>query len=146
MAVTSQQILDFLTSNPGLTDAQIVSAMEQYGVSPAQMAQAVGIPEGEVISRVAATVPEGQAKLLGDTWVQPQYQVTGSGEDRQVGGIESVSVYRTSGGVNDQIATGTDVQQYSPTGEYQQTTQTQAVDNSMLPFILGAAGLLGAVS
>ena len=94
MAVTNEQILDFLTSNPGLSDAQIVSAMEQYGVSPAQMAQAVGIPEGEVISRVAATVPEGQAKLLGDTWVQPQYQVIGSGEDRQVGGIESVSTYK----------------------------------------------------
>lgn len=145
MAVTSQQILDFLTSNPGMSDADIVAAMETYGVSPAQMAQAVGIPEGEVISRVAATVPEGQAKLLGDTWVQPQYQVIGSGEDRQVGGIESVSVYKTTGGVNDQIATGTDVQQYSPTGEYQQTTQTQAVDNSMLPFILGAAGLFGGI-
>ncbi len=143
MAVTNEQILDFLIANPGMSDADIVSAMEQYGVSPAQMAQAVGIDEGEVISRVAATVPEGQAKLLGDTWVQPQYQVTGSGEDRQVGGIESVSVYKTTGGVNDQIATGTDVQQYSPTGEYQQTTQTQAVDNSMLPFILGAAGLFG---
>lgn len=143
MAVSSQQIIDFLLANPGMTDAQIVSAMEQYGVSPAQMAQAVGIPEGEVISRVAATVPEGQAKLLGDTWVQPQYQVIGSGEDRQVGGIENVLTYKTTGGVNDQVATGTDVQQYSPTGEYQRTTQTQAVDNSMLPFILGAAGLFG---
>ena len=58
MAVTSQQIIDFLLANPGMSDAQIVAAMEQYGVSPAQMATAVGLPEGEVVSRVAATIPE----------------------------------------------------------------------------------------
>ena len=85
MAVTNEQILGFLTANPDLTDAQIVAAMEQYGVSPAQMAQAVGIPEGEVASRVAATVPPGQTVTLGDTIVQPQYSVTGSGEDQQIG-------------------------------------------------------------
>ena len=85
MAVTSAQIVDFLVANPGMSDAQIVSAMEQYGVSPAQMAQAVGLPEGEVAARAAATVPYGQATLLGDTWVQPNYQVTGSGEDQQIG-------------------------------------------------------------
>ena len=62
---------------------------------------------------------------------------------QQIGGIENVLTYKTTGGVNDQVATGTDVKQYSPTGEYQQTTQTQATDNSMLPFILGAAGLFG---
>jgi uncharacterized protein YidB (DUF937 family) len=61
MAVTSQQIIDFLLANPGMSDAQIVAAMEQYGVSPAQMAQAVGLPEGEVVSRVAATIPEGMS-------------------------------------------------------------------------------------
>ena len=41
--------------------------------------------EGEVAARAAATVPYGQATLLGDTWVQPNYQVTGSGEDQQIG-------------------------------------------------------------
>ena len=116
MAVTNEQILSFLTANPDLTDAQIVAAMEQYGVSPAQMASAVGIPEGEVASRVAATVPPGQAVLLGDTWVQPQYQIIGSGEDQQIGGIETVQVYKTTGGINDEVATGTQIQNYSPTG------------------------------
>ena len=57
MAVTSAQIVDFLLANPGMTDAQIVAAMEQYGVSPAQMAQAVGLDEGAVAARAAATVP-----------------------------------------------------------------------------------------
>jgi len=124
MAVTSQQIIDFLVSNPGMSDAQIVAAMEQYGVSPAQMAQAVGLPEGEVVSRVAAVVPPGQAKLLGDTWVQPNYQTIGSGEDQQIGAIESVQTYKTSGDVNSQVPVGTTIQNYSPTGEFAGTSQT----------------------
>jgi hypothetical protein len=123
MAYTSQQIVDFLLRNPDMTDEQIVKAMETYGISPSQMATAVGLPEGEVAARAAAVIPEGQAKLLGDTWVQPVYQVTGSGEDRQVGGIESVSVYKTTGGVNDQAAVGTPVQNYTPTGELTGTSQ-----------------------
>jgi hypothetical protein len=46
MAVTSPQIIDFLLANPGMSDAQIVSAMEKYGVSPEQMATAVGLDVG----------------------------------------------------------------------------------------------------
>jgi hypothetical protein len=147
MAVTNQQILGFLNANPGISDAEIVAAMEAYGVSPSQMAQAVGVTEGEVAARVAATIPEGQAKLLGDTWVQPQYQVTGSGEDRQVGGIENVQVYKNTGGggINDEVAVGTQIQEYNPDGTFSRTTQTQKTDNSMLPFILGAAGLFGGI-
>ena len=94
MAVTSQQIVDFLVANPGMSDADIVAAMETYGVSPAQMASAVGLSEGEVASRVAATVPPGQTITLGDTIVQPQYQVIGSGEDQQIGGLENVYTYK----------------------------------------------------
>jgi len=149
-SVSSQQILDFLTANPNLTDAQIVSAMETYGVSPAQMAAAVGLPEGQVVSRVAAVIPEGNAKLLGDTWVQPVYQVTGSGEDRQVGGIESVSVYKTTGGINDAAAVGTPVQSYTPTGELTGTSQITSgggtsffgglVDALTDPVVLAALG------
>ena len=143
MAVTSAQIVDFLLANPGMTDAEIVTAMETYGVSPAQMAQAVGLDEGAVAARAAAVIPEGQAKLLGDTWVQPNYQVSGSGEDRQVGGVESVTVYKTTGGINDEVATGTQIQNYSPTGEFVGTGQTQKVDNLVKEFLLGSAGLFG---
>jgi hypothetical protein len=137
MAVTSQQIIDFLLANPGMSDAQIVAAMEQYGVSPAQMATAVGLPEGEVAARAAAVIPEGQAKLLGDTWVQPVYQVTGSGEDRQVGGIESVSTYKTTGGINDAASVGTPVQNYTPTGEL---TGTSEITSSGQTSFLGGLG------
>ena len=138
MAVTSEQILDFLTANPGLTDAQIVSAMEQYGVSPAQMAQAVGLPEGEVASRVAATIPQGQTITLGDTIVQPQYQVIGSGEDQQIGGLENVYTYKVG-----ENKVGGGYNQYSGTGELQRTGTQQKVDSGLGEFALGAGLLFG---
>jgi hypothetical protein len=143
MAVTNEQILGFLTANPDLTDAQIVASMEQYGVSPAQMASAVGIPEGEVISRIGATVPPNQAVLLGDTWVQPQYQTYGSGESEVIGSLENVQVYKTTGGVNDEVAVGTNVQNYSPTGEYLNTFQTKKTESGFGEFLAGAGLLFG---
>lgn len=138
MAVTNQQILDFLTANPGMSDAEIVAAMEQYGVSPAQMAQAVGIPEGQVASRVAATVPPGQSITLGDTIVQPQYQAIGSGEDQQIGGLENVYTYKVG-----ENKVGGGYQQYSGTGELQRTGTQQKVDSGLKEFALGAGLLFG---
>jgi len=96
MAVTNQQIIDYLLANPNLSDAQIVSTMEQFKISPAQLASAVNLPEGQIASRVAAIVPNGQTVQLGDTIVQPVYQVSGSGQDRQIGGLENVITYKAS--------------------------------------------------
>lgn len=138
MAVTNEQILGFLTANPDLTDAQIVAAMEQYGVSPAQMASAVGIPEGEVAARVAATVPPGQTITLGDTIVQPQYQITGSGENQEIGGIENVLTYKVS---DNQVGGG--YTQYTPTGEVERTGTQQKVGNLAGEALLGSALLFG---
>jgi hypothetical protein len=126
MAVTSAQIVDFLLANPGMTDDQIVKAMEVNGVSPAQMAQAVGLDVGEVVSRVAATVPSGQSIILGDTRIAPQYQIIGSGEDQQIGGIENVYVEKVpTADVNYKSPVGTPIQVYSPTGEFVNTIKTQ---------------------
>ena len=138
MAVTSQQIIDFLLANPGMSDAQIVAAMEQYGVSPAQMATAVGLPEGEVAARAAATVPNGQTITLGDTVVQPVYQVTGSGDSEQVGGIENVITYKAT----DNKAGGA-YTQYTPTGEVEQTGTQQEVKSGLKEFAIGAGLLFG---
>jgi len=138
MAVTNQQIIDFLLANPGMTDAQIVAAMETYGVSPAQMAQAVGLDEGAVAARAAATVPQGQTVTLGDTIVQPVYQVTGSGQDQQVGGIENVITYKAT----DNRAGGA-YTQYTPTGEVEKTGTQQEVKSGLKEFALGAAVLFG---
>ena len=126
MAITSRQIIDFLLANPSMSDADIVAAMEQYGVSPAQMASAVGLKEGEVAARVGATLPPNEVKLLGDTYVQAVNQVTGSGENEQVGGLENVITYKASDN-----KVGGDVNYYSPTGEFQQTTKQQKVDTSL---------------
>jgi hypothetical protein len=149
MAYTSQEIVDFLLRNPGMTDEQIVKAMETYGVSPAQMAQAVGLSEGEVLSRVAVTVPPGSSVTLGDTRVAPQYQTTGSGMDQQVGGLENVYVEKVpTGDVNYKSPVGTPIQVYSPTGDLVNTIKTKE-DQSFLgglvdafkdPVVLAALG------
>ena len=138
MAITSRQIIDFLLANPGMSDADIVKAMETYGVSPAQMAEAVGLKEGEVAARAAATVPQGQTVTLGDTVVQPVYQVTGSGEDQQIGGLENVITYKAV----DNRAGGA-YTQYTPTGEVEQTGTQQEVKSGLKEFALGAGLLFG---
>ena len=148
MAVSNQDIVNFLLANPGMSDAQIVSAMEQYGVSPAQMAQAVGLPEGEVVSRVAATVPPGSSVTLGDTRVTPQYQTTGSGMDQQIGGLENIYLEKTTGDVNYKAPVGSDVQVLSPTGDLVNTIKTKEdqsffgglVDAFKDPVVLAALG------
>jgi hypothetical protein len=138
MAVTSAQIVDFLLANPGMSDAEIVTAMETYGVSPAQMAQAVGLDEGAVAARAAATVPYGQTVTLGDTIVQPVYQTTGSGMDQQVGALENVITYKAT----DNRAGGA-YTQYTPTGEVEKTGTQQEVKSGLKEFALGAAVLFG---
>ena len=140
MAVSNEQIVSFLTSNPDLTDSQIVTAMETYGVSPAQMASAVGLDEGAVASRVAATIPQGQTITLGDTIVQPQYQVIGDGENQQIGGLENVYTYKVG-----QNQVGGGYNQYNPDGTLQRTGTQQEVNatQDFLKFLAGSAGLFG---
>jgi hypothetical protein len=125
MAVTNQQIFDYLLANPGLSDAQLAADMATYGVSPAQMAAATGTKESEIIARAAATVPEGSSITLGDTRIAPQYEVRGSGEDRQVVGIENIYVEKTTGDVNYKAPVGSSVQVLSPTGDLVNTIKTK---------------------
>jgi hypothetical protein len=125
MAVISQQIIDFFTENPDLSDEQIFSAMKKYKVSPSQLSEAVGMSEDQIISRLGAVVPPNEAVLLGDTWLQTNYQILGSGEDQQLGPFQSIAVYKTPGGINDKIPTGTVIQTYSPTGEFLGTTKSK---------------------
>lgn len=69
MAVTNEQINTWLQTNAGASDAEIAAAMGQYGVTPAQMAQATGLGQDVVQSRYdAATAPAftlGQATMPG---------------------------------------------------------------------------------
>ena len=138
MAVTNQELFNIFLANPNMSDAQIVSLMEQRGISPAQVSQTFGIPEGQIVARAAATVPPGQSVQLGDTIVQPQYQVTGSGQDQQIGGLENVLSYKVG---ENQV--GGAYQQYTPTGELQRTGTQQKVDSGLKEFALGAGLLFG---
>jgi hypothetical protein len=138
MAVTNQELFNIFLANPNMSDAQIVSLMEQRGISPSQVSQTFGIPEGQVSARVAATVPNGQTVTLGDTVIQPVYQVSGSGQDQQIGGLENVISYKAV----DNKAGGA-YTQYTPTGEVEQTGTQQEVKSGLKEFALGAAVLFG---
>ena len=147
MAITDKQIFDFFLGNP--TDAQTFEAMKTFGISPQRIATATGTKVTDIIPRLAPFLPQNQAILLGDTWVQGNYRIIGSGEDQQTGPLESINVYKTTGGVNDKVTEGTDIQNYSPTGEFIGTSKMgkelsffggikQALKD---PYVLGALAL-----
>ena len=56
MAITAQDVANYLQANPGMSDAQIASAMQQYNVSPALVAQATGLPTADVQARYNAAI------------------------------------------------------------------------------------------
>jgi hypothetical protein len=56
MAVSNQDIVNFLQGNPGISDAQIAAAMQTYGVSPTQLAAATGVPVADVTARYNAAI------------------------------------------------------------------------------------------
>jgi hypothetical protein len=125
MAFTNQQIIDYLLANPELTDVQIRDAMKQFSITPAQMASAVGLSEGAILSRIAKTIPYGSSLILGDTIIVPEYRVIGSGEDQQIGGLETFYTSKTTGDVNYKAPAGSEYQQYAADGTFQRTGKTQ---------------------
>jgi hypothetical protein len=60
-AVSDQAVTSWLQSNPGATDATIATAMQQYGVDPAQMARVTGLDTGAVQTRYDAALPAAAA-------------------------------------------------------------------------------------
>jgi len=132
--------IEGLTAIPNVTDQQIVTAMKAANVSPKNLADALGISEGEIIARVAGTVPNGQTVQLGDTIVQPKYRITGSGDTEEIGPIENVYSYR----VSDNKAGG-GYTQYAPDGTVERTgTQVKVnATKDFIKFALTAAALFG---
>jgi len=114
--------------------------MKTANVSPKNLADGLGISEGEVIARVAGTVPNGQTVQLGDTIIQPKYRVIGDGQDQQIGGLENVYTYRASdnkvgGGYTQYAADGT----LERTGTQMKVNATQ----DFLKFAATAGALFG---
>jgi hypothetical protein len=122
--------------------------MKTFGISPQRIATATGTKVTDIIPRLAPFLPRDKAVLLGDTWVQGNYRYMQSGEDNQLGPLESINIYKTTGGVNDKLPVGTEVQNYSPTGEFINTTKTKKelsffgglVDALKDPVVLAALG------
>jgi hypothetical protein len=145
---TKTRMTDYLTSNPGASDASIAKAMETLGVSPSDMSKIVGVPEGTIAARVASTVSPGMSVTLGDTVVAPQYRTTGSGMDEQIGALETFTTSKTTGDPNYKAPVGTPVNIYSPTGELVNTVKTKKdlsfvggfVDMLKDPVVLAAVG------
>ena len=108
---------EILASSPNLTDAQIVAAMAQNAITPEQMSIATGVPVGEIVTRIAQTIPEAQTVNLGGTVVQPVYASTGQGETYQAGPLQEVLVYGSD------TSPGATYQRYSPAGEATGTGQ-----------------------
>jgi hypothetical protein len=117
--------IEGLTAIPNVTDEKIVAAMKLAKVSPKNLADGLGISEGEVAARVAATVPYGQSVILGDTIVAPEYRVTGSGETLEVGALESFFTSKTTGDVNYKAPAGSQYQQFNADGTFLRTGVTQ---------------------
>jgi hypothetical protein len=139
-AALPKGFLESLTAIPNVTDQQIVAAMKAANVSPKNLADGLGISEGEVIARVAGSVPNGQTVQLGDTIIQPKYRVIGDGQDQQIGGLENVYTYRASdnkvgGGYTQYAADGT----LERTGTQMKVNATQ----DFLKFALTAGALFG---
>jgi hypothetical protein len=60
MALTADQVRSFLLANPGLTDAEIASLANQYGVSAQTLSEATSVPVAQIEQRAtAAGVPLG---------------------------------------------------------------------------------------
>ena len=122
---STENVVDFLVRNPNASDADIVKTMKTFGVSPAQLATATGMKEGEISARVAATVSPGSSVTLGDTVIVPQYRTTGSGMDEQVGALESFATSKSNGDVNYKAPVGTPMQIYSADGQFVNTVETK---------------------
>jgi hypothetical protein len=57
MAVSNQQVYDWLLNNQDASDAEIASAMRQYGVSSTQLADVTGMNPADITARYEAALP-----------------------------------------------------------------------------------------
>ena len=128
---TTPPVITQAAASPAVAQALATQSVDALinakNLNPAQIAKQTGLSEGEVTSRIGATLPPNQAALFGDTYVQAINRVTGSGEDEQVGALENVITYKA----NENQAGGA-YQQYTPTGELERTGTQQKVAGSFL--------------
>jgi hypothetical protein len=125
VATTPAVITQAAASPPiaqALATQNVDSLIAAGNLNPTQIAKQTGLSEGEVTSRIGATLPPNQAALFGDTYVQAVNRVTGSGQDEQIGGLENVITYKA----NENQAGGS-YNQYTPTGELERVGTQEKV-------------------
>ena len=133
MAITNQQIIDFLASNPNITGQELVNVMDTYKVDASQIASALSenAQQGGYQTTTIPNMETGQAvsdiRDLGAGF--NAYQ----DESGQTSGFSRVDPSRPEM-----------IQLYSPTGEYRGeqkiTTTTQDLISNLGPIILAAGG------
>lgn len=72
MAVSNQEVADWLRANPMASDAEIAQAAAAAGVSAQQLSLVTGVPVDQVLSRAQAAAPEVQ--LNPGSWNYDEYQ------------------------------------------------------------------------
>jgi hypothetical protein len=94
-----------------LATQNVDSLIRAGNLNPSQISAATGVPVGEIVTQAAALAPFGASTKLGDTYVSPNYEITQSGEEQIVGGLQSISTSKVSS------EQGSRTELYSPTGE-----------------------------
>jgi len=118
---TPQAIAQVQKTNTVATTPSVITQAAASPVVAQSLSAQIQTPNIQDLIASGALQPN-QATLIGDTYYQPVYSQTGSGMDAQLGQLENVITYKAS-----ENKAGGDIKYYSPTGEYQQTTQQQKV-------------------
>jgi hypothetical protein len=112
---TTPPIITQAAASPPVAQAlatqNVDSLIKAGNLNPAQIAAATGVSVGEIVTQAAALAPFQGSTKLGDTYVSPNYEITQSGEEQIVGGLQSISTSKVSS------EQGSRTELYSPTGE-----------------------------
>jgi hypothetical protein len=92
MAVSNQQIFDFLLANPNISDAELAAVMQEFNVTPQQIAEATGTSATEAVKRFEAVVPPAPVERVIPT--DRGTVIEGDNIEAQMAGVPQV-VYET---------------------------------------------------
>lgn len=92
MAVTNQQIFDFLVANPNISDKELAAVMQQFNVTPQQVAEATGTSATEAVKRFETIVPPAPVERVIPT--ARGTVIEGDNIEQQVAGVPQ-TVYET---------------------------------------------------
>ena len=128
------------TNTVATTPAVITQAAASPVVAQSLSTQTQNQTIQNLISSGAFEANQNNPILINGTYYQPIYSQTGSGMDAQQGPLENVVAYNAN-----ENKVGGNVNYYSPTGDYIQTTQQQDVNanKDFMNFVLTAATMGG---